>query len=171
VSRKKLDAKSKKRIFLRYSEESKAYRLYDLEARKILTSRDVVFDEERPQLAVNNDSQVISSANEVFHLIPTHSPKKETEPSNGNGSLVQHVLVSHVKKIPKWAQQLFNDRTPEVEFPETSIDGLGRSRRIQEQGRTSGHIVNTALMVDIIGSVSEPTSVEEAMFDPKWKGR
>ena len=169
VSRKKLDAKSKKCIFLGYSEESKAYRLYDPEARKILTSRDVVFDEERPQLAANNDSRVISSAEEVFHPIPTHCPEKEAEPSDGNGSLVQHVPVSHVKKIPKWAQQLFNDRTPEVEFPETSIDGLRRSRRIQEQGRTSDHIVNMALMVDIIGSVSEPTSVEEAMSDPKWK--
>jgi hypothetical protein len=151
VSRKKLDAKSKKCIFLGYSEESKAYRLYDPEARKILTSRDVVFDEEQPQLAANNDSQVISSA-EVLHPIPIHSPKeKEVEPSDGNGSLVQHVEVSHVKKIPKWAQQLFNDRTPEVKFPETSIDGLRRSRRIQEQGRTSDHIVNMALMVDIIG--------------------
>jgi hypothetical protein len=26
-----------------------------------------------------------------------------------------------------------------------------------------------ALMVDIIGSVSEPTSIEEAMSDSKWK--
>ena len=48
VSRKKLDAKSKKCIFLGYSEESKAHRLYDPEARKILASRDVVFDEEPP---------------------------------------------------------------------------------------------------------------------------
>ena len=71
MSRKKLDAKRKKCIFLGYSEESKAYRLYDPKAKKILTSRDVVFDEERPQLAANNDSQVISSAEEVFHPIPT----------------------------------------------------------------------------------------------------
>ena len=77
--------------------------------------------------------------------------------------------VPHVKKIPKWAQELFNDRTLEVEFPETSIDGLRRSRRIHEQWRTSGHIVNMALMVDIIGSRSEPTLVEEAMSDPNWK--
>ena len=129
----------------------------------------MVFDEEPPQLATNNDSEVISSVEEVFHQIPTHCPEKEAEPSDGNGSLVQHMLVSHVKKIPKWAQQLFNDRTREVEFPETSTGGLRRSRRIHEQGRTSDHIVNMALMVDIIGSVSEPTLVEKAMSDPKWK--
>ena len=38
TNRKKLDAKSRKCIFLGYSEESKAYRLYDPETRKILTS-------------------------------------------------------------------------------------------------------------------------------------
>ena len=70
--------------------------------------------------------------------------------------------VSHVKKIPKWAHQLLNDHTPKVEFPEISTYGLQISRRIQEQGRTSDHIV-------IIGSVSEPTSVGETMSDPKWK--
>ena len=46
-----------------------------------------------------------------------------------------------------------------TQFPETSTDGLRRSRRIQEQGRTSNHIVNMALMLDIIGLVSAPTLV------------
>ena len=164
-----MDAKSRKCIFLGYSEESKAYRLYDPETRKILTSRDVVFDEEQPHLAENRDSQVISSSDEVLHPIQTHYPEKEAESYDGNNLVVQAVKVPLTKKIPKWAQQLFDDRTPNAEFLETPTDGLRRSRRIAEQGRTSDHIVNMALMVDIIGSVSEPTSVEEAMSDPKWK--
>ena len=48
MSKKKLDAKSENYIFLGYSEESKAYQLYNPKARKILTNRDVVFDEEQP---------------------------------------------------------------------------------------------------------------------------
>ena len=44
-TRTKLESKSKKCVFLGYSEESKAYRLYDSEAKKIIVSRDVVFAE------------------------------------------------------------------------------------------------------------------------------
>ncbi|GJU26156.1 retrovirus-related pol polyprotein from transposon TNT 1-94 [Tanacetum coccineum] len=42
----KLDDKSKKCVFIGVSEESKAYRLYDLVSKRIIVSRDVVFDEE-----------------------------------------------------------------------------------------------------------------------------
>lgn len=45
VQRKKLDSKSIKCVLLGVSDESKAYRLYDPIARKILVSRDVVFSE------------------------------------------------------------------------------------------------------------------------------
>ena len=42
---KKLDAKSESCIFIGYSESSKAYRLYYRKTRKIIISRDVIFDE------------------------------------------------------------------------------------------------------------------------------
>ena len=42
----KLEDKSYKCVFLGVSEESKAYRLYDPESKKIVTSRDVIFAEE-----------------------------------------------------------------------------------------------------------------------------
>ena len=73
------------------------------------------------------------------------------------------------KPLPKWAQQLFDDRNPKPEVPETSADGLRRSKRIEEQRRASEHIVNMALMAEIICSVKEPTNVEEALENPKWK--
>ena len=47
VKRQKLDAKSLAYVFLGVSEESKAYKLYDLAARKIVVSRDVVFEEDK----------------------------------------------------------------------------------------------------------------------------
>lgn len=46
VQRKKLDDKSFKCVFLGVSEESKAFRMYDPESKKIVISRDVVFEEE-----------------------------------------------------------------------------------------------------------------------------
>jgi hypothetical protein len=47
VNRKKLDSKSTKCVLLGVSEESKAYKLYDPVSRKIIVSRDVVFEESK----------------------------------------------------------------------------------------------------------------------------
>jgi hypothetical protein len=45
--RKKLDDRDEKCIFLGYSEESKAYKLYNRLTKKFVISRDIIFDEER----------------------------------------------------------------------------------------------------------------------------
>ena len=44
--RKKLDVKCRQGIFVGYSEESKAYRVWDSDKRQVVTTRDVVFDEQ-----------------------------------------------------------------------------------------------------------------------------
>ena len=49
--RDKLDAKSRECLFLGYPLGSKAYRLYDVEDKRIIISRDVVFDEAPPSLS------------------------------------------------------------------------------------------------------------------------
>ncbi|XXG89957.1 hypothetical protein AAC387_Pa12g1836 [Persea americana] len=46
AKRKKLDDRGEKCIFIRYSEESKAYKLYNPLTKKVVVSRDVVFSEE-----------------------------------------------------------------------------------------------------------------------------
>ena len=47
VRRKKLDAKSFVSVLLGVNEESKAYRLYDPVGKKIVVSKDVVFEEDK----------------------------------------------------------------------------------------------------------------------------
>jgi len=44
--RKKPDGRGEKCIFLGYSEESKAYKLYNTLTKKLVVSKDVIFDEE-----------------------------------------------------------------------------------------------------------------------------
>lgn len=45
VLRKKLDDKAKKYIFIGYSHETKGYKLYNPETKKVVVSHDVTFDE------------------------------------------------------------------------------------------------------------------------------
>ena len=76
----KLDSKSKQCIFINYSDESKAYRLFDLVKRQILISRDVVFEETKTEPA---PKAKIEPAPEVKPLPPFPAPRltiKETEP-------------------------------------------------------------------------------------------
>ena len=54
--RKKLDDNREKCIFLSVSDQSKAYKLYNPSTKKIVISRDVVFDEDRTQPWSENDA-------------------------------------------------------------------------------------------------------------------
>lgn len=45
IGHTKLDKKNEKCIFVRYNNESKGYRLYNPESKKIIIFRDVIFDE------------------------------------------------------------------------------------------------------------------------------
>jgi hypothetical protein len=55
--RRKLDDKSVKCIFIGYSIETRSYRLFDPQAKKVIISRDVVFDEQgiyQPEMYILN---------------------------------------------------------------------------------------------------------------------
>ena len=58
--RRKLDDKAVKCVFVGYSSESKGYRLYHPQTKRILVSRDVVFVEDavQPSLSCTNETGV-----------------------------------------------------------------------------------------------------------------
>ena len=49
---------------------------------------------------------------------------------------------------------------------EQNANGPMRSQRIEEKRRAFTHIINIALMIEIMVKVKQPTSVEEALVDP-----
>ena len=67
--RRKLDDKAVKCIFVGYSAESKGYRLYHPQSKRILVSRDVVFVEDamQPLLSCTKDTGV--SSQDVFDAL------------------------------------------------------------------------------------------------------
>ena len=68
--RDKLDAKSKRCIFLGYGFTTTEYHLYNLNARKVLHSHDVIFDEMQRVSFEKESSQNESSEQKVEFEIP-----------------------------------------------------------------------------------------------------
>ena len=74
-TRQKLDEKSEKCIFIGYSLESKAYRLYNPLSGKVIISRNVIFDEEKgwKWSGSNAEIQYEASLDEVMDSTSTNS--------------------------------------------------------------------------------------------------
>lgn len=75
---KKLDDKSEKCIFIGYSSETKGYRLYSIESKKLTISRNVIFKEEAVWDWNLNKGQVIPCSNEQDHFKMTNNNIDET---------------------------------------------------------------------------------------------
>ena len=175
AERRKLDPKSRKCIFLGYDMESKAYRLYDPEAKKVQLSRDVCFQEDSQQ--VEEETPSPSSHSEE---IPTHdtTPPAATGlapppqcrgqpavPREEDSDEEEPAQPRRDRPFPKWYRQLLDGAEPPVvtEGPQN----VRRSRRLEEQRRAQANLVNYALMAQVL-IVQEPSSFGEAQEDPHW---
>ena len=103
-----------------------------------------------------------------------YNPQKDEEEEeysiNKTPQTQQPALAPDGRPLPKWVKQLFDDKNPVSNLQDDSsvADGVRRSKRIEEQKRASEHIVNMALMADIM-QVQEPTLIEEAMSLLEWR--
>lgn len=97
--RRKLDVKSRECIFVGYSAESKAYRVYDLEKRTLSISRDVIFVEKKSRQqvietpAINTNNVYIPTVNH-FVTEASETPVHEENPVNETGSGFGNSLVT-----------------------------------------------------------------------------
>ncbi|MCH81218.1 retrovirus-related pol polyprotein from transposon tnt 1-94, partial [Trifolium medium] len=123
AQRKKLDPKGIKCVHLGISEESKAYKLYDPAQKKIIISRDVIFDESQgwnweeknktqivqldeatssePAVEVEDQGVIIEDNNEEE---PIHSEGSDYEDNNDNTTETLPTLPPRTRKPPGWVR-------------------------------------------------------------------
>lgn len=122
---KKLDDRSKPMVFLGYEQGSKAYRLYNPQARWVVVSRDVVFDE-----AASWDWE--SSGGEVVGGRGTNFTIEYEEHAGGEGGAAEDRRVSPVSGI--------GEATPPSSLAGSLVPGEGEDAGGQaEGGGTPGH--------------------------------
>ncbi|MCO5551291.1 hypothetical protein L7F22_004790 [Adiantum nelumboides] len=175
--RQKLDFKSRKSLFLGYSAESDAYRLYDLDTRTTTVSRDVVFDESfitsangtaaqpipilpPPSLPDPPASPVITPS--TSHPVPPIQPP-DVSPDHALSDSDSDLDVADAtpevdlapprqeKRIPGWLYSTVAS-SGVTELPVPPPAGLPRcSARLQKRGQVyeSNEFVNFALMSQI----------------------
>ena len=148
-SRSKLDAKSKRCTFVGYSQQSKAHRLWDNDARRIVISRDVVFNEEAtpasehvptikfPDVAKEplRETDIEEAEHKESH-VPEDVEDDEVEPED-------------VADLPNHEEQ----PAPQRRYP-------GRERKKPQRFDKSG-------LYACLASVDEPASIEDALLSPE----
>ncbi|MCO5575393.1 hypothetical protein L7F22_029193 [Adiantum nelumboides] len=195
--RQKLDFKSRKLLFLGYSAESDAYRLYDPDTRTTTVSRDVVFDESfitsaegaaaqpipilpSPSLPDPPASPVMTPS--TSHPVPPIQPP-DVSPDHALSDSDSDLDVADAtpeidlapprreKRIPGWLYSTVAS-SGVTELPVPPPVGLPRrSARLQKRGQVydSNEFVNFALMSQIQDTPVEPSSVQEALQHNCWK--
>ncbi|KAK9941415.1 hypothetical protein M0R45_018018 [Rubus argutus] len=149
--RKKLDDKGEKCVFLGVSEQSKAYKLFNPITKKIVVSRDVIFDEEstwnwsekatrQQQIPVSFDEDTEEQQPIIFtNNMPSHQPLQEVQAS-GTSSRPQRTT----RKRPAW----MIDYVSGDDLSDDDNDAL----------------VHFALFADC-----DPVVFEDAVKDKKWQ--
>lgn len=127
----KFSSRSKECMFIGYSEESKAYRLWDGNEKKVLVSRDVVFTEEFP---------FISKFEDCFEYCSNEDNKMKSEsPEKENLEVIVHDSKS--TKLPQdeivIKQTSLDTITPTLTSTSTITRGKGRPKllRCGQRGR------------------------------------
>lgn len=156
--RKKLDDKSIKCVMFGVSEESKAYRLYNPVDNNIITSRDVVFDEDA-EWEWTKDSTEESNDLSI----------NEDEDNNGESGNEAENVTQHGgedEETPAVAEQINQGGRPRT-TPAWMRDYVSGEEISEEEG-----LVDFVMFMEVFGmfsSITDPSSFEEAVQEAKWR--
>jgi hypothetical protein len=189
--RKKLDNKGEKCIFVRYSEESKAYKLYNPTTRKVLISRDVQFVEDEAwdgsiEKIVNISTSVSQLENEnsvpsnIQGIITPPTPI-QAQPSGPQVTPASSIrAASHsqtnspnrLQQTPSTAGPSGPQSTSSSDQSNPTLTSLRRqkirsSRDIYEQNDDENDSDHISLFA-FYSQGDDPIHFEEAVKDDKW---
>jgi hypothetical protein len=162
--RKKLDGKSIKCILLGVSEESKAYKLYDPVEKKIIVSRDVVFEESRSwnwnkRKTIVKSTEPVSD-NEENDNIELEETNEEVD--NGHEGVNNEVVSDSTEEQSTEGD---DDGSPRIRRPpqylKDYVTGLESSESDNDQLQN--------LAIAMFSSSEDPTTFDEAVKSTKWK--
>ncbi|KAK8921677.1 hypothetical protein KSP39_PZI020061 [Platanthera zijinensis] len=154
--RGKLDKKSERCIFIGYSNESKAFRLYQTVQQKLIISRDVLFDEDRSwdwgggsEMGQDSQSWSYSRARDTFQINETQANESQmVEPQTPTISNTENTQL--------------NDASPASSSSTYYPDSSSPPRRM----RTLEEIYKQG---EVVLNISTPSNFEEAYSSPAWK--
>ena len=178
--RRKLDDKSKKCVFLGVSEESKAWRLYDPVMKKIVISKDVIFDEDK--------SWVWNQTGEKKEILDYGEEEQNTEEIEGDMACPP----STANSLPSDSSSSFasgsNSTSPSPVSPLPSPISLSPSRSIEREvvggprarkppGYLADYVMgegedeeeSLSVMLLVMMTENDPVKLEEAVKDKVWR--
>ena len=167
----KLEDKSYKCVFLGVSEESKAYRLYDPESKKIVTSRDVIFAEEETwNWGRTNDEELTWDDTDSFN---------GTDKEEGDGITIDRdeVEIPGEQTAEQTAAQIEETRRPTF-IPSSQENRREQTRRISIPPRHLQDYVTGEDLAEqeeeeqylvLYAAEEDPVKYDEAVKDIKWR--
>lgn len=182
--RKKLEKKSVECVFVGYAENTRGYRLYNLNTKKIIISRDVIFFEEEASVVNKNqlDNHKIALFPEGNDGQPNNTiVRRETDESAGemvnNDSTVNNdSIVSNenydtgdetVDNVGDGDDTIADNRNTDPDYiPDESIQASDPRQRPTARGFPNPF---NFLHSSFAFTVGEPTKYEDAVIDENWK--
>ncbi|XP_058982660.1 uncharacterized protein LOC105262273 [Musca domestica] len=159
--RSKLQAKSEECIFVGYSQESKAYRLFNPKTQKIIISRDVVFVENQVCRTGTNFTNEIR--NTLVEVIDDNEKEVcvEEPQHDGAAEVVENadVSIDSMKvEFDEWSDDnvLFEDAEQELHNDNNDTE-IRRSGRLAAKSRANYSFCAATFIAN------DPTTLEEAM--------
>uniref|UniRef100_A0AAV1VDR1 Integrase catalytic domain-containing protein n=1 Tax=Peronospora matthiolae TaxID=2874970 RepID=A0AAV1VDR1_9STRA len=176
--RSKWDPKAREGLFMGYEEVSKAYRVYDIEADQVVTSRDVTFDESTlglspmlPQEIVDDTALDIESMNisDQPHPMQFKQTGKRKSRSNSQEQVLQQTLLERRGTGLEEASALDDFESHQAKRRSSARDNLDEEQKGSDEDNEDAtpQVFWRASTNAVEGTdLSEPTTFEDAVGGP-----